>query len=492
MSHFTTGFPYLAFLILLCKPIDMPRILILLPFLFSLFSSPVVLGQIDFSTFPLDEFRLPDIDWKALEVEGNLDGSYSNINVKTPDRNRSGSFFSPGLGLDYERFVNRENRQAEYDVQFFGDFSSSRDKDELFNRDETERNLQQFLIANYDNRAYRGTKFTHTGMTFLSQYNYNRVEDRDNGGLSIFKSVYFSPEIRPAIGFGTGRLEPVSDVAVALFLLKDAVDIGLAASAISKEKVYAFASRMAQLRNERVLDFRRQRINELRGLYTFMQEQGLVLQDDPGFFTVLTDNWIFNRYTRNAGRRWTFLATPHYKYEFSNNQNSPFPPDKNHNDEIGLELRAEFTKQHPVNLYRDRGRTHSLAVDVIDEERQGPFTFFIPRTYLQATLSNSITRDWFPNNRTEISAGLEVVYTYYKILSETIEEDDQHVASGEIRAQANYFISYQTRVVASAFAGYAYSTGRQFVVPIGIAFGTNLEASGWNAGIDISLLVSIF
>src|SRR5688572_23457332 len=90
-------------------------------------------------------------------------------------------------------------------------------------------------------------------------------------------------------GFGKVRFEPVGDVTMAMFVLKDAEALGVDMSTLTTEDVYAFARLMADVQYRRILDSRRQRIMELRELYTFMEAKEWVIRDDPGFFTVLTD-----------------------------------------------------------------------------------------------------------------------------------------------------------------------------------------------------------
>ena len=127
-------------------------------------------------------------------------------------------------------------------------------------------------------------------------YNYLKTVTDESGFPEETTINQYDFSVAVSVGLGNGRIEPINDVAMAMFVLHDAIYLGINPSFINTSSIYEFASLMAEVRNRRIFDSRRMRIQELRDLYSFMLRQNWTIPDDPGFFTVLTDNWINNNF----------------------------------------------------------------------------------------------------------------------------------------------------------------------------------------------------
>ena len=442
-------------------------------------------AQVDFRRFPLDSFKLPDIDRSALNFSGAFFGDYSNVNLPEFNNRSLNSTFSPQVGLTYSRQINRQDIQATIAASTFHDLSISHNKLTITNN-----------LTDFDSRSsvfaerlkYKGTSFVETGFSisysnFYKQRTLNEIKEN-----SFFSDLFIT------VGTGSGRLEQVSDVAMAMFILNDALDLGLDGSTFTTEKIYEFASLMAEVRNERIFDARRKRVQELRELYNFMLNQEWVVPNDPGYFTVLTDNWTYNtRIYRTTGKRWSYLLVPEVHYRSDHKQGLISPTSKQKNLDFGGNFVIDFVRSRPKSLFMDNVRQHRLSAGMIRRddydanERQSS-------SFMQLNIENSIGKKWYPNNRTYIICSMNADYSYYHYIDppELIEDDDEHNVTTGLSAQFSYFISYRTQFVANASVQYAFNNGRVISSALNNSIFSNIESSGFNANLNASIVVAIF
>jgi len=443
-------------------------------------------AQIDFRNFPMDSFRLPDIDRKALVLTGNMGGYYRNLSVVN-STDYTNSRFSSSFGLTYSRLVNRPELQRNVSASFSPGMSTRHDE-RIFTTTETETQFGGLLTYFDQGLHYKGQKFFQAGYDIIVDYDNDHSSIQDNRDSRLFG------RLQGTIGLGNGRLEPISDVAMAMFLLMDAAELGIDQATITTESIYAFASRMAEVRNRRIFDTRRMRIAELRDLYSFMLDRHWVVSTDPAFFTVLTDNWFFNLSPfRLAGRRWSYGLSPFVSLTHQENSNDGTPRITQTNTEYGGELYVDFTRYKPVSLFRDNTRRHTLSAGINTSEITGDI---LDRTdaYLALTFDNSIGRIWYPNSRTTINLSLSADYEYYRYLDipDNTTMEDQHYFRTGIGTQLNYFITYRTRLMANASIEYSHDTGGNIVPHFISGFSPSQESDGIDGDFSVSIVVSIF
>ncbi len=453
-----------------------------------------VFSQIDFRIFPLDSFRLPDIDRQALEFSGSLVGGYSSVKTENFDERRNSSEFSPAFTLAYSRLINRYDLQATIYAYTSQDFSTSHDESGIVSNEDSRTSFSPDLRVSGNWRKYDRSSFFEKGLSMYSNYFYRKTETINFFGTEETKSKNLYSTVSAVLGFGKGRIEPVSDVAMAMFLLEDAMRIGMDVSTITQQSIYEFASLMAEVRNRRIFDFRRMRIDELRSLYSFMQAKGWVVLDDPGFFTVLTDNWTYNnRDSRFTGKRWRYLLAPEFNHIFNSNTDSPFPYEETRDNRIGADLVVEYRRDKPVNLHHDNWHSHSLAIGIVDQNEKTE-ELETPSTYTQINFNSDFGKNWYPNNRASITGFVSVDYTYfhYLTLPNPDAQENQHLVSTGLNAQCSYYLSYRTQLIAESYINYAYSSGGDILYLLPYLVTAGMKSNGFNFGLNVSLLVSVF
>jgi len=449
--------------------------------------SQQISAQVDIRNFPLDSFKLPDIDRSTLVFSGALFGNYTQID-KVKTATDISSRFAPNFSLDYSRFINRPDLQASVSASLDQGLNFSHGENFL-SASESQANYASGFQVIGSRRKYKGNSFIETGGSVFTDY------DHDRSSINEERNDRFFGRLSGTIGLGKGRIEPVSDVAMAMFVLLDAMDLGLDASSFTTESIYEFASLIAQVRNRRIFDTRRMRIAELRYLYSFMLSKAWVLPNDPGYFTVLTDNWIFNPLSfRNTGNRWRYFLSPGIQYNSLRNRDLISPELRFKNIDFGADIGIDYTRYKPVSLFKDNTRNHHLSAG-ITTRKYIEMPNEDQNTYFEINFNNSIGRNWYPNNRTTIQTSMNVNYSYYRYIDQPIfpDETDQHYLSTGIGGQCTYFLSYRTRLVADAILQYYTDTGGN-IVPH--SFSTNFitfeGSNGFNARISATLVVDLF
>ena len=452
-----------------------------------IFISCSLYAQTDFGSYRLDTFKLPDIHLTSLTVFGSVYGRHTDTdrpggNFEINDQ----SWFSPNIDLSYNRYVNTPRLQSSSFLNLDQSFDIRRVEGITGISKTTDLNTS--ISTSSSNRYYTGKRFFQLSGSASFNYSYDRQEFTDSLETDIDKDKSYSIRLEPVIGIGNGRLEPVSDVAMALFILQDAADLGVDLAAVTTEDIYAFASLMAEVRNRRILDFRRMRIAELRDLYAHMLTNGWVLPDDPGFFTVLTDNWTYtNVFFRQAGKRWTYSLSPRYFYL----KNIFSPLSGSERQEIGAGITIDYQKHQPVNLYRDNRRSHTLSLNYGHAEN-GSLIYGPLGDYAQLKFDNSIGRSWYPNNRTNISGSINLGYRYYRFFEPRFfTPEDQHVINAGAGLQAFYFLSYRTQLNLNALVQYGFSSGGALVEIIN-GFSATPEITGFHATLNARIVVALF
>ncbi|HZV71016.1 MAG TPA: hypothetical protein VFG10_15785 [Saprospiraceae bacterium] len=453
-----------------------------------------VYSQIDFKHFPIESYKLPDIQWKGLTISGSMSGQLINENAFPTGYNNNSSAFSLRPALTYFGFTNRSDLQSSYTISTSPDVQFNHSKNENNDRIVSSHYFLPDVRYSLQRLKYHGNSFFELGTLTNVSYFYSKTREVDDAIVEEDSESDFIASISVPIGFGKGRIEPLADIEMALFLLKDAVSLGLDSNLIHTDDVFAFAELMATVRNQRIFDTRRHRIAELRQLYDFMITKNWVLPSDPGFFTVLTDNWFYNFYSgRYSGNRWTYLLTPHLSYESRQRKLTGFEIPGRIIQSLGADISVQYEHFKPQSLYRNFHRQHTISTGIsnyLDKNNNQKTNI----TSINAIITNRIGYGWFPNSRTQIYADLNVDYAYYRFInaSNANLEGDQHIVRPSLSGTGNYFVSYKTRVQVSASLGYLYNTGGN-ISSIGqniinFTFGSDRI----NALLSVSLVTNLF
>jgi hypothetical protein len=429
-----------------------------------------------------------------MELGGAILGSYDHSYHTGPDETFDLSSFKPNASLTYSVYKNRTDLQSRFYIQTNPVFSTEHSNPGFNGLDLYQRNYSTDINTYWVNRKYRGHSFFYFGGNAYESYSNSFERTKQDSLTSKTKNRVFQSYLDVSVGFGRGRLEPVSDLAMALFLVSDALQAGMKPTMLLPSDINDFASLMASVRNQRIFDSRRKRIYELRSLYDFMLQKGWTMPDDPAFFTILTDNWIynFNSY-RLAGKQWTYLFTPGWSYYLRNRESLINPiTDQNSHVYKGI-FSVTYERYKPQSLFRNFDRKHSVEVGIRDYGSSvnttiGSFTSF------SGIFSNFVGYGWYPNSRTEITAGLNADYEYTRYLDNRPagQEQDQHAVRVALSGRCSYFISYKTRLDIDTHLGYNHGRAINLLLSNGNFYAINQATDQLYLYFNGTIRVSLF
>ena len=274
-------------------------------------------------------------------------------------------------------------------------------------------------------------------------------EERE-GAIDVTASLYH----------GLGRIEFAEDALLANWMLQDLQAAGVTTD-YSSEDVKALATTITDIIGNRIFDFRRRRIYELKQLQQTLLERGITQEESFELFAILNDNWAFsNRATLTHGNRLAYGLQANIIGTFSRSFSST-EPERRERIEYIYDAFAEYTRSRIV---RNNNGSRSLGV------RAG-LTTTPERDEALAMVSLNYTRTWLPNSRTSFDWSNTLMTRRY-VTNNDPRGDNLYIFPSESIISSltvNYFISYQwtfqLRVSGQAFYRPEYEPAAFFPIP---------------------------
>jgi hypothetical protein len=250
-------------------------------------------GQFD--SISLARYKLPDIKRKQLDFQFNGSLNHSNeMPNKDLYMNGSGT-----LSMTYNSFTNRQNYQGNQNVycSLSPYFYESKQQSYHY-RSSSFRSALNFTSRNrfYLQDLFFAEVNISAGLGTNSDDNIRRWYD-PGGALTQrnedeSKRLNLNASMPLLVGYG--RIEPVEDARLAVYILEDLEKLGRLSRTPNQEEIMELASLISTKKNERVLDSRIKKIEEVKTIDAFLQQKGLINQADGAYFTSLNDNWDYS------------------------------------------------------------------------------------------------------------------------------------------------------------------------------------------------------
>jgi hypothetical protein len=268
-------------------------------------------------SFDLNKYKFPDYKRHELELNFNSSG-YSN-------KSTSNYFTSTGENIkrDYSSYNNTSLLTLGYQYDYLtrkridmlsstlkGDYAYSKtknyDQKNVFSNPSIQWSLsgssKYYLIED---------KFFMEGYTNLNYY-WDKSKRTVTGSSDDISNDNFM-DLSVGLGIGAGRIEKVSDLWQAYYLLEKLNKQGSFSRQMTEDDVFEFARLASRLKNKRFFDARLHKIEELKGLDSLLHQQGLVKESDISYFTTLNDYWSYGNFQdRQSGMELVFHASPNY------------------------------------------------------------------------------------------------------------------------------------------------------------------------------------
>lgn len=323
--------------------------------LVSLLICNIMKGQ--YSEFDLSKYKLPDIKTSRFELNTYLINDFNkNRHLVIDDTIENKYNTTAGLlDLTYYRFRNTRKYQGDLSIRAIFE----PDLDKSVRQDETTR--ENFMNAGFRvssiNRVYfHNMLFLEADPYFYfssSKYKYHRDnlprDDEEN-------TLRHSGTLSIPLSIGYGRIEPVEDARLAIYILEELSRAGRISEVPSEEVILELAGEISKIKKERFLDTRLRKIAELHVIDSFLIANDLVSLNDITYFSILNDNWD---YSGGPQRESGFLingglsnriSMSSYKsdifYSFGDSTNLNL---RNRNYMIGGFINMKYAK--PLNLY---------------------------------------------------------------------------------------------------------------------------------------------
>ena len=397
-------------------------IIIVLIFLFPV----TALSQ--YSDFDLSRYKLPDIRLNRLDATVNLNNTSSNDEHSGSfSSNSKSNIFQGVLNLNYYYLRNTSKYQGltTASVNLSANpynFTSGNNKSEYTNNSATIQVTSTNRFFNSGNNFLEIIPSITSGLNSYSQKN-------TPGSKSDSKQ--FDHEISMPVSVGHGRIEPVEDLRLAIYILEELYKAGRIDNIPSDEVVLDMAKEISKIIRTRFFDTRIMKIRELQVIDSFIVANKIVNKNDISYFAILNDQWdyasgpsrfsgfsvnagIDNNISLNGSRTDNLLVSPDASI------------DKNNIYFAGLFVALNYSK--PVNLYWQSvivfRTSYGDAFYVYPKDN----TYVGYKDYSAGRFNSSLsyTIQYLPNSRTSVSLTVQGKYMNQKSTQSGTSEKDNY------------------------------------------------------------------
>jgi hypothetical protein len=421
--------------------------------------------QLSAQDYNFNEFKYPTIDLKGMTINGSSDIGNNNF-INSSLINPSGilfrdRYFGLSLNADLNYFTLTNNEKTQGNSSLIPFFSTN-----FYQRiDSPDSILVDEQKNYYFNVFYTSTKRTyHNPKTYIEwglkgnsilHYIKNEVDFTQGGSIDDLKEsqhVILSMPLR----MGKGRIEPISTVFLANFIMEELKEQGIISDPISQDSLFALGRLVASVFNTRIFDSRVLKKEQLRQINKWLKSQSRgVAIDDLELYLIIQDN-IFSSFfsNRNSGNRLSFGIEPEINYtnsnKFGSSINYSVIVDGKYEKEKALSKKSQIVNS--ITL----GSSFQKFEDV-SSIRIRPF------------VDGQISYGFYPNSRTisNLSLGLNAQY----LLNDEIN-DTKFSTNYYLKYNINYFVNYRMRLFgnASFYRTASYLKQNDFIISGGMVY----------------------
>jgi hypothetical protein len=411
-------------------------------------------------TFNLSRYKLPDIKFRQLDLNVNLDGSHSFDNNKTEDNTSKYSKFESrnNVNIGYKSYRNSAHLQNEQEF-IFGispSFSNSK-SDGDFNYKIS--NFSSDIQIKSRNRIYNSNLFFFEPDIYFYGYVSGGKQDR-NSESSLVRSGNVSTNIQVPLLVGHGRIEQVQDARLAVYIFEELQKEGRISRFPGTEEILEFSQLISRLKNERYFDYRLKKMEEIEKVDSFLQAKGLITKADARYFTIVNDNWDYAQGpVRESGKRLSAGFEPDLSYNrISVESTSTTPGDTSEskynrdNRELRMQVLALYEIEKPINLHWQKSMSvkisygYSKSMRSVHPEEAGTST---DADLLQLNAGMKYGMGYYPNSRTDVTGQVSLDFQQWnrkENLEEPLEKGNGFGLAPKFTLAAHYYFSPQCRL----------------------------------------------
>lgn len=405
--------------------------------------------------FDLSKYKFPDYKRHELNFNFNSTGSNYKNSYDEPSNNGIGnivrnvnSYYSShsNFSLGYQYDYLTRNRIDQLHASLSGQYDFTKVHSSIENTKQMNPNLS--LNFGGSRRYYLTEDKLFLEVAPDLGYNISEIK-RTTGGIVDTNNKSNSFNALIDLGVGIGRMEKVSDLWQAYYILEKLKGQNSLVRELDEKDIFEFASFASKLKNKRFFDARLRKIAELQAMDSLLHKQGLIKASDISYFTTLNDYWSFAYFRdRESGRVLKFWLSPQYSryYYKSVGTSSQISTDT----KLFSNLSFNCTKQ--LNLFWDRHLNVLLSNETLID-KTGSNSDNYPENIFHTDVNFGF--DFFPNSRTSVSAsvgygGSEGIYQEYS--NTFIKQWSNRIYFG---LDGVYYVSPQLQITGSYRIGYS-------------------------------------
>ncbi len=269
----------------------------ILKYLFlALVSTIPLLLNAQYSGFDLSSYKLPDIKINRLDANVNLNNEASSNSPKTSNSDSTemnSNSFQGQLNLGYYHFRNTVKYQGDLQITLLG-------------------NTNPYTYDNNDMHTSRNNwngnlSVSSTNRFYNQKFSFIEADPQASVSKNVYKSYTEYPgnssrkdcndqyitNISIPVSVGHGRIEPVEDLRLAIYILEELNKAGRIDSLPSDNVVLDMAKEISAIKRKRFFDTRLRKIRELQVIDSFLIANRIVKPADITYFAVLNDQWDY-------------------------------------------------------------------------------------------------------------------------------------------------------------------------------------------------------
>ncbi len=376
---------------------------------------PLLLGA-QYTDFDLSKYKLPDIRLNRLDATFNFRNYVNNYlsQEKWDSTDSKHNELAGSLNLGYYYFRNTEKYQGNlristYLSQRINNYSS---EDNDTKNNDTDHSIEVSSTNRFYNRKLFFIEVAPV-FYFISYTDRYHYENSTTAKNNISGSI---TQLSAPVSVGYGRIEPVEDLRLALYILEELQKAGRIASVPAENVVIDMAREISRIKRKRFFDTRIRKIEELHVIDSFLVANDIISSNDITYFALLNDNWD---YASGPARETGFALTAGIdnniqisrRSEKYTIDNTTIIDSKDYSNiyEVGGYINIKYAK--PLNLYWQTGAGintfYGMEFTRNPQDKENAIDNF--ETNIFRTSINGLLQ-YLPNSRT--SLGLDLTGSY--------------------------------------------------------------------------------
>lgn len=419
----------------------------------------VLLGQ--FSDFDLSKYKLPDIKTNRLDLNFSLNENGSNIfsqysRLDTTETKQN--YLKGSMNLSYYNFRNSEKYQGNFliNASFIPEIYK-------YSRNEL---ISKYDKINTDFLVRSNNIFFNQDMNFLEvnpTLSYSSVNDRNHQDISSISFrddnvAEIATNISIPVSVGHGRIEPVEDARLAIYIIEELSKAGKISSKPTDDVIIEMAKQISKIKRKRFLDSRIRKIEELQVIDSFLVANKIISSYDINYFSVLNDQWDYasgpqrqSGFAISAGFDDNLSISKYYNETFHDTNVPSRSNSKKNIYALGGFINLRYAK--PINLYWQTSATFETSYNIEftkdPDEKDSEINNYRTNVF-KTDLNYSL--QFIPNSRTSIGFYVQGEYSNSKGERTLLNIDpvDFDYKSNQLTLspgiQLYYYISPQLRI----------------------------------------------